>query len=87
MPNLLRSLPVFLLLSAPLLPAQTKGAAGDPLAPTAHTKTADQIDQEWQKSVAKYDTQRNALLKEAERQSNDGPFRPEIGRASCRERV
>ena len=77
MPNLLRSLPVFLLLSAPLLPAQTKGAAGDPLAPTAHTKTSDQIDQEWQKSVAKYDTQRNALLKEAERQSNDGPFRPD----------
>jgi len=76
MKTLLRSLPVILILSAPLMRAQTTPVA-DPLAPTHDTKTADQIDQEWQKSVAKYDTQRNALLKEAERQANDGPFRPD----------
>jgi alpha-L-fucosidase len=77
MPNFRRSLPVFLLLSTSLLQAQTKGAVVDPLAPTAHTKTAEQIDQEWQKSVAKYDIQRATLLKEAESQANDGPFRPD----------
>jgi len=76
MKTLLRSLPVILILSAPLMRAQTTPVA-DPLAPTHDTKTAEQIDQEWQKSVAKYDTQRNALLKEAERQANDGPFRPD----------
>ncbi len=52
-------------------------APTDPLAPTHGVKSADQIDQEWQKSVAKYDTQRNALLKEADRQAHDGPFRPD----------
>ena len=77
MTNLLRSLPVLFLFSASLLSGQTVASNADPLAPTHDTKTADQIDQEWQKSVAKYDTQRNALLKEAERQANDGPFRPD----------
>ena len=47
----------------------------DPLAPTYGTKSAAEIDLEWQRSVAKYDGQRNTLLKEAERQANDGPFR------------
>jgi len=75
MTNLLRSLPVLCLLAPALLTAQTAAPAADPLAPTLGVKTAEQIDQEWQKSVSKYDTQRNALLKEAERQANDGPFR------------
>ena len=66
---------LFALLVAPHLPAQTP--ATDPLAPTHGVKSAEQIDQEWQKSVAKYDAQRNALLKEADRQANDGPFRPD----------
>ena len=56
---------------------QATTIAPDPLAPTHDTKTAEQIDQEWQKSVSKYDTQRNALLKEADRQAHDGPFRPD----------
>src|SRR5580658_1360383 len=56
---------------------QANSSAADPLAPTHDTKSAEQIDQEWQKSVSKYDTQRNTLLKEAERQANDGPFRPD----------
>ena len=65
------------LLSGVGFPAYSQAPASDPLAPTAATKSAEQIDQEWQKSVAKYDTQRSALLKEAERQANDGPFRPD----------
>ncbi|WP_263350356.1 alpha-L-fucosidase [Acidicapsa acidisoli] len=56
---------------------QATTSASDPLAPSHDTKSAEQIDQEWQKSVSKYDTQRNTLLKEAERQANDGPFRPD----------
>lgn len=57
--------------------AQSTASNVDPLAPTAGTKSAEQIDQEWQRSVAKYDTQRAALLKEADHQANDGPFRPD----------
>lgn len=45
--------------------AQSSGSP-DPLAPTLHTKSADQIDQEWQQSVAKYDKERNRLLDEAD---------------------
>jgi alpha-L-fucosidase len=49
----------------------------DPLAPTLNTKSAMEIDKEWQQSVAKYDTERNRLVKEADRQAHDGPFRPD----------
>jgi alpha-L-fucosidase len=77
MANFPRLFAAALSLSATLLVAQTKAPASDPLAPTISTKSAAEIDQEWQKSVAKYDTQRNTLLKEAERQANDGPFRPD----------
>jgi alpha-L-fucosidase len=76
----LNFVPALLLLSAPLLLPPLLFAqkpTPDPLAPTHNVKSAAEIDQEWQKSVAKYDTQRNALLKEAERQANDGPFRPD----------
>jgi alpha-L-fucosidase len=67
----------FSLLAAPARsPAQTPAAA-DPQAPTHGVKSNAEIDLEWQKSVAKYDTQRNTLLKEAERQASDGPFRPD----------
>jgi alpha-L-fucosidase len=75
--NILRFAPAILLLTAPLLIAQKTAPVTDPLSPTHGVKSAEQIDQEWQKSVAKYDTQRNTLLKEADRQSNDGPFRPD----------
>jgi len=77
MKNFVRFAPVILLLSTRLLFAQSATPAVDPLAPTHDVKSAEQIDLEWQKSVAKYDTQRNTLLKEAERQANDGPFRPD----------
>ena len=72
-------LSISLLISAPTLHAQTptNSSSFDPDAPTHDSKSAAQIDLEWQKSVAKYDVQRNALLKEADRQANDGPFRPD----------
>jgi alpha-L-fucosidase len=66
-----------LLLAGSASPAFSQAADSDPHAPTAKTKSPEQIDQEWQKSVAKYDTQRNALLKEADRQAHDGPYRPD----------
>jgi alpha-L-fucosidase len=65
------------LLAAPLSCRAQSESPADPLAPTHGVKSAEQIDQEWQKSVAKYDAQRNALLKEADRQAHDGPFRPD----------
>ena len=52
--------------------AQT--AAVDPLAPTHNTKSAAELDHEWQVSVSKYDGARAALLREVERQDNDGPY-------------
>src|ERR1043165_9586647 len=47
----------------------------DPLAPTHDTKTAAEIDREWQASVGKYDTKRSEILKEVDRQDNEGPYR------------
>ena len=52
-------------------------ATSDPLAPTQDVKSAEQIDREWQQSVSKYDTERKRLLAEADRQANDGPYRPD----------
>jgi alpha-L-fucosidase len=72
-----RSLPLLLLAglcaASVLAPAQTV----DPLAPTHGVKSADQIDKEWQDSVSKFDARRNALLKEADQQAHDGPYRPD----------
>lgn len=49
--------------------------------PSATSPTSAQdpkeIDQAWQKAVAKYDEPRAALLKEVDRQSHDGPYRPD----------
>jgi alpha-L-fucosidase len=53
--------------------SQTSGV--DPLAPTHDTKSAAEIDHEWQVSVSKYDGARAALLREVDRQDNDGPYR------------
>jgi len=49
----------------------------DPLAPTHGVKSAEEIDREWQLSVAKYDERRDALLTEADKQAHDGPYRPD----------
>jgi alpha-L-fucosidase len=66
-----------LLFSTTALSQSPAALNSDPLAPTHDTKSAEQIDQEWQQSVAKYDVQRNTLLKEADRQAHDGPYRPD----------
>src|SRR6266700_427411 len=65
-------LPVLWLLLTACALAQTSVA---PLAPTHDTKSADEIDREWQASVAKYDAKRAAILKEVDTQANDGPYR------------
>lgn len=48
-------------------------------APTAPTVSEDPavIDHIWQNASAKYDAQRNALLKEVDRDGKQGPFRPD----------
>ncbi|HEY1987344.1 MAG TPA: alpha-L-fucosidase [Terracidiphilus sp.] len=74
MKKLAFTLPLFLLLIASSVYGQ---GPADPLAPTRDTKSAVQIDKEWQQSVSKYDVERNRLLAEADRQANDGPYRPD----------
>ena len=70
---LLSFLPCVLLLTAPLGFAQA--TKPDPLAPTRATKSAVEIDKEWQQSVSKYDAERARLLAVEEKQENDGPYR------------
>src|SRR5258708_3352139 len=73
-------LPLLLLSASSLLFGQSvvaPGASSDPLAPSLGVKSAAAIHREWQKSVSKYDVERNRLLAEAERQANDGPYRPD----------
>ena len=78
MKNPVSFLPAILLLSiSTLLHPQTPAAPNDPLAPTLGVKSAVEIDREWQQSVSKYDAERNRLLAEAERQANNGPYRPD----------
>ncbi len=79
MKNPVQFLPAIFLLAAPFAFSQAPPAASDPLAPTLGVKSPEQIDQEWQKSVAKYDGERKRLLTEANRQANDGPFRADWG--------
>ena len=78
MKNLALFVSLFLLAAAPSILAQAD-ASNDPLAPTRDTKSAIEIDREWQQSVAKYDAERNRLVAEAEKQANDGPYRPDWG--------
>ena len=77
MKNLLLCLPLLAVtaFSSAFAQSAAPSSTADPLAPTQGVKSAEQIDQEWQKSVAKYDTERKRLLAEAERQANDGPYR------------
>jgi alpha-L-fucosidase len=63
---------ILLLIACTFAMAQT-----DPLAPTRDTKSAAEIDREWQASVAKYDAPRATILREVDRQANDGPYRPD----------
>jgi len=75
MTKIVRSLPLLAFVAASLVFAQSSAKPADPLAPTLGVKSAAEIDREWQQSVSKYDAERNRLLKEADRQANDGPFR------------
>ena len=63
--------------AAPATPTPPSAAVSDPWAPTHGTKSAEQIDREWQDSVAKFDVRRNELLKLADEQAHDGPYRPD----------
>src|SRR5581483_11242850 len=76
MNNLLACLPLLAVFSASAASAQTSAPA-DPLAPTLGVKSAAEIDHEWQQSVAKYDAERKRLVEEADRQANNGPYRPD----------
>ncbi|MFP5234571.1 MAG: alpha-L-fucosidase [Acidobacteriota bacterium] len=75
------SLSLLALLAAPLVNGQSPAPGScnstDPLAPTLECKSAEQIDREWQQSVAKYDGERKRLLAEADKQAHDGPYRPD----------
>ncbi len=57
------------------LPTWAQTSPADPLAPTRDTKSAAEIDHEWQVSVAKYDSKRAEVLKEVDSQASDGPYR------------
>jgi alpha-L-fucosidase len=59
------------------LTAFARSTQQDPLAPTHDVKSAADIDREWQAAVAKYDGARAAILKDVDRQANDGPYRPD----------
>jgi alpha-L-fucosidase len=72
---LLRSLSSFLILVS--IPALSQSTPADPLAPTHGTKSALEIDREWQQSVAKYDSIRAAQLREVDQQALRGPYRPD----------
>jgi alpha-L-fucosidase len=75
MKALLRVLPSLVFAAAAVACGQTAAAPADPLAPTLHSKSAAEIDREWQQSVAGYDAERNRLLALEEKQENDGPYR------------
>jgi len=57
--------------------AQINRKPADPLTPTHGIKSAEEVDREWQVSVAKFDAKRDSLIAEAERQSHEGPYRPD----------
>lgn len=67
-------LPVFFLLFA-AVSAAAQTSPADPLSPTHDTKSAAEIDREWQASVAKYDSKRAEILSAVDAQDNDGPYR------------
>jgi len=64
--------------SYPAAPAsQPAEGIADAWAATSGVKSAEQIDKEWQDSTAKFDGRRNTLLKLADEQAHDGPYRPD----------
>jgi alpha-L-fucosidase len=64
--------------SYPAAPAsQPAEGIADAWAATRGVKSAEQIDKEWQDSTAKFGGRRNTLLKLADEQAHDGPYRPD----------
>jgi alpha-L-fucosidase len=57
--------------------SQPEAGTADAWAPTHGVKSAEQTDKEWQDATAKFDGRRNALLKLADEQAHDGPYRPD----------
>lgn len=78
LPSSLRNTILSLLACAPLaVLAQTQS----PTTPTAQ-EPAETLAAQWQSASAKYDSQRSAILKDVDRGSHDGPFRPDWGSLS-----
>ena len=73
--HFLHTLPLLLILTATQTLSQNTRV--DPVAPTHGIKSAQEIDHEWQASVAKYDSVRAAKLREVDQQANRGPYRPD----------
>ena len=59
------------------LSAVAQNGQQDPLSPTHDVESAAEIDREWQAAVSKYDGARAAILKDLDRQADDGPYRPD----------
>src|ERR1017187_2459570 len=57
--------------------ASQLAGVSDAWAPTYGVKSAEQIDKEWQDSVARFDGRRNARLKLADERAHDGTYRPD----------
>ena len=62
------------LVSATLIALSVAARSTQRTAPTK-SEDAQRIDQTWQSANSKYDSQRNALLKEVHSRVNDGPYR------------
>jgi len=62
---------LFVLTSIPLI---VGGQSTQLMAPTS-SQDAQTIDQTWQRASSKYDSERDAILKEVRRGANDGPYR------------
>ena len=77
MNNFVRLLSVILFICAQSVFSQAPSTTSDPLAPTRDSKSAVEIDREWQQSVSKYDARANRLLAEADKVSNQGPYKPD----------
>jgi alpha-L-fucosidase len=64
-------------LAASLLPASLLAQAAPPQDQSTASESAAQIDEAWQKASAKYDQYRGELLATVQKESMDGPFRPD----------
>jgi alpha-L-fucosidase len=63
-----------LLLVSISMPLIVGGQSTQHMAPT-NSQDAQTIDETWQRASSKYDSERNAILKEVRRAANEGPYR------------